>query len=127
VLNLLDRTVPVGDSTSLSSTPRKPLIQTRRVEQRGDLSVEISYESDIANLLDTGTDPHPIVARFGSALVFVWPAGPRELAVNPGTSLFAFKSVMHPGSHKHDGWWSNIVNAEVWERLLNTHARSIPL
>jgi hypothetical protein len=56
---------------------------------------EIGSPSDVAHFTDSGTEAHFIEGN--PLLVFHWPEA--------GGTVF-FRSVNHPGSHKHDGWFT---------------------
>ncbi len=114
--------VPRGDSPHADGSPK--LSETRQVTVT-DKGGTITYPTMIANYLEEGTGPHVITARVGRALVFVWPAGPAELSINPGTSLFAFKSVNHPGSTIQQGWFTTYANEEQWERSCKAAASEV--
>lgn len=75
--------------------------------QQGDTFVAIiTYTSFKAELTEHGTGPHEIFA----------PApGPPLSWVEQGERLFA-RYVNHPGSHKHDGWFSTTV--QQWPAIL---------
>lgn len=114
--------VPRGTGIHSDSSPR--LAETRQVT-RTAFGGTITYPTMNANYQEEGTQPHPIVARVGRALVFVWPAGPPELASPRGSSRFAFRSVMHPGSTINVGWFTKRANAVQWSRSVSGAASQV--
>lgn len=113
----LDLVVPRGDGPA-----RGPRLAATRIETRtSETSVTITYPTPVANYTNDGVSEHPIVARAGGALVFVWPAGPPELAMRRGSATFAFKSVMWKpgiGVANNIGWWDRIADEERWHLFL---------
>lgn len=121
VCRLIDAVIPVGTGPGHAGAGGQHLIDSRVVESTGPRSTRIRYDGLIANYLDSGTGPHVIYPTSGRALAFVWPTGPPALAANPASRLFVLDHVNHPGSHRHDGWWSRNVNAEVWQRVCEVY------
>lgn len=63
--------------------------------------VNLSNTNEIAYYYWSGTKKHPIVARFASALRFLWPNAPASVPPNPRDGHHYFRRVMHPGTKKH--------------------------
>lgn len=63
-------------------------------------TTSVRYTAPQADFTETGTAPHTIHAKAGGLLRFYW------LKVE---AYVAFPKVNHPGSHKHDGWFSRTV------------------
>lgn len=117
-LDLLTQGVPRGSGPSRGG---QRLAESRQVTQNSETSTTITYPTPVANYTNDGVAEHPIVARNGKVLVFVWPAGPPALASPRGSATFRFPRVMwRPGYGvaNNIGWWDRRVNPEQWHRLL---------
>lgn len=77
------------------------------------LTLTVLVEADYADDLNFGTRPHPIEGR--PVLRFQWPDAPAGLEPDED-GFFYFRSVNHPGSTKHVGWFDDVMAR--WPEIL---------
>lgn len=95
---------------------RQPLADSRQTSV-GVREATIRYTAPHGALLESGTGPHIIRASSARVLRFVWP----KSSSPTGLTFAAF--VNHPGSTKHKGWWSRVMNDRAWRVALEAGAR----
>lgn len=122
LLEDLAREVPDSDEARARDYPagaypqRFPKLRTsQEVEFRHSAtrrSVVVRYTAPQADFTEYGTAPHRIEPKGpGYPLRFYWPKIPGWVAM---------MVVNHPGSHRHDGWFSSVCAR--WPRMLR-HAQ----
>lgn len=92
---------------------KRSVKQTRRVTGN-TISGVLEFTTPQAGYTDRGTRPHVIRARKARALSFYWPKAGRRVA---------FRQVNHPGSRKHQGWFSRTVTPREWSQALTRALR----
>jgi hypothetical protein len=110
----LDRVVPDSGSVNESGEKlRASRVITERPFDGRVFSASIAYTAPQAEYTERGTEPHVIEpGRPPDALRFYWP--------KVGDVVFLAR-VIHPGSHKHDGWFSSTMTE--WPDLLERVAQ----
>lgn len=110
----LDRRVPDSSKPSIPKLRASREITNRPFD--GEVfSATITYTAPQAVYTEYGTEPHVIVPRGPYPLRFYWPKVGR---------VVYFWKVNHPGSHKHDGWFSKTV--AQWSSFLDAVTQRPP-
>lgn len=103
----LARVVPDSNDSPVPAqyrTPSSPKLRTSQTISHRDtatrLTTRIGYTAPQADFTQYGTGPHDIKAKNGRWLRFY--------SLRAGRLVFA-SEVHHPGSHRHDGWFSRTM------------------
>lgn len=102
----LDKRVPRDTGATAFSRRIVTTTTPTRIRSR------VTYPGELPKWLDEGTKPHRITGR--PLLVFFWP--------KLGRTVF-LRSVNHPGSKKHKGWFSKWITGSKWRAALRAARR----